>query len=175
MTGHARGTLALAVWLLAPAGGAAEGSDATGAAAALARFKSLAGEWLAAEDGEMAKKGTLVARYAVTASGSAVVETVFPGTPHEMVTLYHAEGRDLVLTHYCVNGNQPRMRARDAAAPRIEFAFDGGANVDPRRGRHMHSAVFEFVGPDELKNAWTEHADGKPVLTVQSHLVRRAR
>ena len=175
MTRHARSRLALAALLLAPLGAPAGASDRAGGAAALDRFKALEGEWVAAEDGEMAKKGALVARYAVTASGSAVVETVFPGTPHEMVTLYHAEGQDLVLTHYCINGNQPRMRARNAAPPRIAFDFDGGANVDPRRGRHMHSAVFEFVGPDELKNAWTEHADGKPVLTVQSHLVRRAR
>jgi hypothetical protein len=92
-----------------------------------------------------------------------------------MVTVYHADGRDLVLTHYCVNGNQPRMRARDASGPRVAFAFDGGVNVDARRGRHMHSAVFEFLGADEIRNAWTEHADGKPVLTVESHLVRRAR
>jgi len=62
----------------------------------LERLKALAGDWVAAEDGEMAKKGDLVSRYAVAASGSAVVETVFPGTPHEMVTVYHADGPDLV-------------------------------------------------------------------------------
>ena len=79
---------------------------------ALDRFKSLAGEWVAAEDGPMSKKGDLVARYAVTAAGSAVVETVFPGTAHEMLTVYTADGADLVLTHYCMEGNQPRMRAK---------------------------------------------------------------
>ena len=89
----------------------------------------------------MAKKGDLVARYAVTAAGSAVVETVFPGSAHEMVTVYHADGPDLVLTHYCMEGNQPRMRAKDARGPRFEFAFDGGTNIDPKRDRHMHSAV----------------------------------
>jgi len=142
---------------------------------ALERFKALAGEWVAAEDGEMARKGDLVARYAVTAGGSAVVETVFPGSPHEMVTVYHADGEDLVLTHYCMEGNQPRMRARAAGGPRIDFAFDGGTNVDPGRDRHMHSAWFEFVGPDEIRNQWTELAEGKVVLVVKSHLVRKAR
>jgi hypothetical protein len=44
-------------------------------------FRALAGDWVAAEDGEMFKKGDVVARYAVTAAGSAVVETVFPGSP----------------------------------------------------------------------------------------------
>jgi hypothetical protein len=144
------------------------------ASPALEKFKSLAGEWVAAEDGPMSKKGDLVARYSVTAAGSAVVETVFPGTEHEMVTVYTADGPDVVLTHYCMEGNQPRMRAKAPAGARVAFAFDGGARIDARRDRHMHSTWVEFVGADEIRNEWTEHAQGKPVLVVGSHLLRKA-
>ncbi len=158
--------------LLTLAAPALAGSPADGSP--LARFQALAGEWVAAEDGEMMKKGDLVARYAVTAGGSAVVETVFPGTPHEMVTVYTADGADVVLTHYCVEGNQPRMRAKAPAGPRVSFAFDGGGGIAPERDRHMHAAWIEFVGDDELRSEWTEHAEGKTVLVVKSHLVRRA-
>jgi hypothetical protein len=91
-----------------------------------------------------------------------------------MVTVYHADGSDLVLTHYCMEGNQPRMRARESTGTRITFAYDGGANIDPARDRHMHSAWFEFVGADEIRNEWTEHQGGKAVLVVGSHLVRKA-
>jgi hypothetical protein len=179
MSRHAVRIAALGVLVLPAAiARAAPPPPASGTAAAsapLERFKTLAGEWVAAEDGEMAKKGDLVARYAITAGGSAVVETVFPGSPHEMVTVYHADGRDLVLTHYCMEGNQPRMRATRARGPRFDFAFDGGTNIDPGRDRHMHSAWVEFVGGDELRNEWTEHADGKTVLVVKSHLLRKAR
>jgi hypothetical protein len=140
----------------------------------LERFKSLAGEWVAAEDGPMQKKGDLVARYTVTAAGSAVVETVFPGSEHEMVTVYTADGGDVVLTHYCMEGNQPRMRAKAPTGSKVQFAFEGGARIDPRRDRHMHSAWIEFVGADEIRNEWTEHAQGKPVMVVGSHLVRKA-
>ena len=143
--------------------------------ASLEKFKALAGEWIAAEDGDVVKKGDLVARYAVTASGSAVVETVFPGSEHEMVTVYHADGPDLVLTHYCMEGNQPRMRARGAQGSRFEFAYDGGTNIDPARDRHMHSATVELGGADEIRSVWNELADGKPVLVARSHLVRRTR
>jgi hypothetical protein len=171
----------------APAGGA---GDATKPAAgkthddhaarlasspALDRFKALAGEWVAAEDSDLSKKGDLVARYAVTAAGSAVVETVFPGSPHEMVTVYHADGSDLVLTHYCMEGNQPRMRARNAKGPRIDFAFDGGTNIDPKKDRHMNSASLELVGADEIRSVWTEIEAGKPVFVAKSHLVRKTR
>ena len=145
------------------------------APASLERLKALAGEWVSAEDGEMAKKGALVARYAVTASGSAVVETVFPGSAHEMVTVYHADGSDLVLTHYCMEGNQPRMRAKAGPASRIEFAYEGGTNIDPARDRHMNSAVLDLVGPDEIRSQWTELAGGKVVFVARTHLVRKTR
>ena len=145
------------------------------ASAALERFKALAGEWVAAEDGEMSKKGDLVARYAVTANGTAVVETVFPGSPHEMVTVYHADGPDLVLTHYCMEGNQPRMRAKDPKGARFDFAYDGGTNIDPKRDRHMHSAWVSLLGADEIQSEWTELAEGKPVLVAKMHLLRKGR
>jgi len=102
-----------------------------------------------------------------------VVETVFPGTPHEMVTVYHADGPDIVLQHFCMEGNQPRMRAKAPAAARVEFAFDGGTGIDPATSRHMHQAWMEFPGKDALRTEWTEIADGKPALVVLSDLVRK--
>jgi hypothetical protein len=143
--------------------------------AALERLKTLAGEWIAAEDGEMAKKGDLVARYAVTAAGSAVVETVFPGSHHEMVTVYHADGPDLVLTHYCMERNQPRMRAKSPTGARLDFAFDGGTNIDVTRDRHMNRAWIELVGADEIRSEWTEIAGDQTVFVARTHLVRKAR
>jgi hypothetical protein len=162
--------------MLAAASLAAEPAAATAtrpSSPALERFKALAGDWVSAEDNEMVKKGDLVARYTVTGGGSAVVETIFPGTAHEMVTVYHADGPDLVLTHYCTEGNQPRMRARDAHGTRFDFAFDGGSNIDPQRDRHMHSASVELVSADEIRSAWNELADGKPALVARMHLLRR--
>ena len=71
----------------------------------------------------------------ITAGGSAVHETLFPGQPHEMISLYTAEGSDLVLTHFCVLGNQPRMKADSkAAGNQLAFKFAGGANLDQTNG-----------------------------------------
>jgi len=164
--------LAAAAASAAPAPGTA---PARPPSASLEKFKALAGEWVAAEDGDMVKKGDLVARYAVTASGSAVVETVFPGSKHEMVTVYHADGPDLVLTHFCMEGNQPRMRAKGAQGSRFDFAYDGGTNIDPKRDRHMHSATFDLASADEIRSEWNELAEGKPVFVARMHLVRKAR
>src|SRR5436190_1889073 len=67
----------------------------------LDRFKQLEGEWNSKgmHDG---KEHEMRVIYKVTAGGSAVVETVDPGTPHEMVTVIHADGDALALTHYCM-------------------------------------------------------------------------
>jgi hypothetical protein len=92
----------------------------------------------------------------VTGSGSAVVEELFPGTEHAMTTVYHLDGSDLVLTHYCMTGNQPRMRAKASNGTKIAFAFDGGTNIDPKTSQHMHEATFDFVGKDELRSTFDD-------------------
>lgn len=144
------------------------------AAATFDRFKALAGDWVSAEDGEMVKKGDLVASYHLTGSGSAVVEELFQGSPHAMTTVYHLDGKDIVLTHYCMTGNQPRMRAKATKGPKVAFAYDGGTNIDAKKDQHMHEATFEFVSENEIKTTWVEHEGGKPIMTVNMHLVRKA-
>jgi hypothetical protein len=141
---------------------------------AFERFKGLAGDWVAAEDTEMSKKGDLVARYHLTAGGSAVVEELLPGTPHEMTTVYHLDGQDLVLTHYCMMGNQPQMRAKPTSGSRVAFVFDGGTNIDPKRDQHMHAATFDFVSANELRTEWTNYDGGKPGHVAAFHLVRKS-
>ena len=168
---HLLGVLAVS----ALAWGAPSHQSAGAGPAALDRFKALAGDWVSVEDGEMVKKGDLVARYSLTGAGSAVVEELFPGSPHSMTTVYHADGKDLVLTHYCMEGNQPRMRAKAPSGDRLQFAFDGGSNIDPRKDRHMHEATFEFFGADEIRTTWIEFDQGKPAMTVAMHLIRRSR
>ncbi len=137
------------------------------------RFKGLQGTWVAAEDGPMVKKGQPVATYHLTGGGTAVVEELFAGTPHAMTTVYHRDGDDLVLTHYCMGGNQPRMRAKPTEGTSVSFAFDGGTNLDPAKDEHMHAATFTFLSADEIRSEWLEHADGKPKTTVSMHLTRK--
>src|SRR5207237_10320126 len=85
------------------------------------RLKKLAGDWTTGG----AEPAT--ASFRVTAGGSAVVETLFAGTPHEMVTVYTADGDDVKLTHYCMLGNQPTLRAKGgpAAPETLHFECDG--------------------------------------------------
>jgi hypothetical protein len=127
-----------------------------------ARLKSLAGEWrgtMETRDGPPVR-----ATYRVTGAGSALVETLFPDTEHEMVTVYHLDKDALVLTHYCAAGNQPHMRLDGTAstAERLVFAFDGGTSFDPAVDMHMHSAVIKLVDPDHLDAEWALYQKGQP-------------
>jgi hypothetical protein len=131
------------------------------AASAFDRFKALTGEWIDV-DGAAGPKGAVLATYRLTGGGSAVVETLFPGARHEMTTIYHRDGNDMVLTHYCAGGNQPRMRARTVKANTVAFEFDGGTNFDPARDSHMHDATIEFLGKDEIRAEWRSWDKGQP-------------
>ena len=56
------------------------------------------------------------------------------------------------MAHYCVLGNQPRMKA-DPKSPanQIVFRFAGGTNLDPKKDKHMHEATLTFVGDDRIE------------------------
>jgi hypothetical protein len=128
----------------------------------LETMKKLAGTWLAADkDGKPTDQ--VVSIIKVTAGGSAVHETLFPGQPHEMVSIYTADGADLVMTHYCVLGNQPRMKA-DPKAPanQIRFQFAGGSNLDPKKDKHMHAATLTIVDDSHIEVAGVGWEDGAP-------------
>jgi hypothetical protein len=128
---------------------------------AFEKFKQLAGEWVAKQKGEDGKEVHLT--YKVTSGGSAVVETIMPGGEHEMVSVIHPDGNDVVLTHYCMLGNQPQMRASGLHGNSVEFKFVRATNTKSDKDMHMHDATFTFVDPDTLRTTWTLYNDGKPV------------
>jgi outer membrane lipoprotein-sorting protein len=137
-------------------------APAASKSAGLERMKTLVGTWLKVdENGKTTDEVASVIK--LTAGGSAVVETLFPGQPMEMVSVYTADGSDLVMTHYCVLGNQPRMKA-DPKSPEgtIKFDFTGGSNLDVAKDRHMHAATLKFVDADKIEIEGTGWENGAP-------------
>jgi hypothetical protein len=142
------------------------------AADGLARLKDLQGDWIDV-DGAFGEKGKVAATYRVTAGGSTVVETFPLGAKEEMVTVYHLDGGDLALTHYCAGNNQPRMKSKGLQGNTLIFDFAGGANIDPAQTSHMHGAKIEFVSRDEIKATWQNWNHGKPDHAAVLRLVRK--
>ncbi len=137
-------------------------SASTATNAGLEKMKALVGTWVAADkDGKPTEEVVSVIK--LTAGGSAVQETIFPGQPHEMISMYTADGPDLVMTHYCMLGNQPRMKANPkATANRIDFQFVGGGNLDPKKDKHMHAATLTIVDADHLEIEGIGWENGAP-------------
>ncbi|AMV26657.1 hypothetical protein VT84_19820 [Gemmata sp. SH-PL17] len=153
-----------AVVVLVALGAGARGDDkpAQTSHAGLERLKKLAGTWVEADkDGKPTDKVVSVIK--VTAGGSTVQETLFPGEAMEMVSVYHRDGADLVMTHYCALGNQPRMKADPkSAANQIRWVFSGGTNLDPKKDMHMHEGTLTFVDDDHIEFSGVAWVNGKP-------------
>src|SRR5437016_9174151 len=132
----------------------------------LDKMKKLAGTWLLADkDGKPTDQIASIIK--VTAGGSVVHETLFPGQPHEMISVYTVDGADLIMTHYCVLGNQPRMKADPkSSANQIVWRFAGGTNLDPKKDKHMHEATLTIVDADHVEVNGVGWENGAPATEM---------
>ena len=152
---------------------AADTPKAADNAAAFARIKSLAGDW----EAKNASGTKSHVHYEIVAGGSAEVERFEDdsiGAANAMVTMYYLDGGRLLLTHYCMAKNQPRMLAEsfDNSSGDLRFAFldaTGLANAD---AGHMHSVAFHFADADHFSTAWQFFEGGKPKMTENSQYTR---
>jgi hypothetical protein len=136
------------------------------------QFKGLEGEWTGKSEGAHAGEAMKVI-YHVTSGGSAVTETIGPGSDHEMVTIITKDGDNVSLTHYCMMGNQPHMKAAGTGTGNaVAFKFTNGGNMKSDQETHMHSVTYTFVDKDTLKSEWTLYDKGKPTGTVAFLLTR---
>ena len=136
------------------------------------KLKALEGDWIDVE-GIFGEKGKVAVTYRVTGGGHTVVETFPVGTANEMVTIYHLDGNNLVLTHYCTSNTQPRMTSTGLQGNTLAFDFAGGANIDPVKTSHMHGAMIEFVSADEIKATWQNWNHGKADHAATFRVVRK--
>jgi hypothetical protein len=148
-------------------------SQAMTAKEAFAMLKNLAGEW----NGTIHEKDrgpTGSETYKVTANGNVVLETLFPGTEHEMVTAYHLNGDQLVLTHYCASGNHPKMALdKQSTKNLLVFTFAGATNFNPKKDMHMHNGRIKLIDNDHIESEWDAYKDGKHVSTEKFFLSRK--
>src|SRR5262245_33296728 len=170
MIGRIALTLTLAI-ALASLGSLAAQDKKTPPNTAFEQMKSLVGEWVGKKAG---KDGhDINVTYKLTAGGSALVETIAPGSDHEMVTVIHPDGADLLLTHYCMLGNQPQMKATGIKdGNKIEFKFVKATNLKSPNAPHMHDVTFTFVDKNTLRTDWTHFVDGKSAGAMAFELKR---
>jgi len=170
----------LAVTLLALGAGTVAAEATQTPAEVFAKLKTLEGSWNASAEqisGEPAAEGEpMLGRFEfkVSGAGSVLMEVMGADTEHEMVNMYHMDGDDLVLTHYCAGGNQPTMMLdrEGLAEGRLNFAFTGGTNLDPAVDQHIHSAQLIWQEDGSVVSDWTAWSGGAEAAVMHFVLTR---
>lgn len=132
MKSHRRALALLMAVLISPTTHAAP----IDAAAAFKRLTTLVGAWKGTRsDGREHRVD-----YRLSAGGSVLVETWTLGSGRESLTMYHLDGTRLLATHYCPQGNQPRLQLvalKDDGT--LSFEFLDGTNLDAKDQSHQQS------------------------------------
>jgi hypothetical protein len=136
--------------------------------AAYARLKTLAGEWEA--DTGMGKAHL---SYELIAGGTSLVERETGEKTPAMETVYYLDGDRLLLTHYCMAGNQPRMQARafNPETGEVAFEFLDATNLKPGGG-HMHNVKIRLVDNDHFSAEWEFYENGQRKMAETAQYTR---
>lgn len=152
----------VAVFLVLGTGNALNlAGQSTPASTGFERLKLLAGEWqgMTTEGGKDVSVNT---SFRVVSDGSALLNDLMGGTPHEMITMFHVDGRDLMATHYCAAHNQPRFLMAPPSDPRVlDFKFKDATNLASPTSPHMVQVKFTFVDANHHIEDWTFLANGQ--------------
>jgi hypothetical protein len=113
---------------------------------AFKKLTTLVGAW----KGNFADGREHTVRYRLTAGGTVLVETWTLSAVRESTTMYHLDGDTLMATHYCPQGNQPRLLLV-SDAERLRFEFRDGTNLQVPNRSHQHSFWLEVNDKDHFQ------------------------
>jgi hypothetical protein len=123
------------------------------------RMRSLVGTWEGTFEwtGSRTGSGKLLVIYHLTGNGSALVEDLIMGeAPSKddapsMTTVYHLDGSDLRMTHFCGAMNQPRLKAGhiDEASATASFSLVDVTNATSHPA-YVDGFSLHIVDADDL-------------------------
>lgn len=106
-------------------------------------------------------EGPVYIEFDLTAGGSVLRETMFPGTESEMVNMYSLNGNSLMMTHYCAGKNQPRMKGHIDDEGNLSFEAFAVTDLADSSGHYMDSLTLAFIDEDTIEERWTSIAKGE--------------
>src|SRR5215470_4077504 len=154
----------LALVAHAMAAGAQQPAAKSSAESEFDRLKQLAGEWQATAV-ENGKAMTATLTFRLASGGSVLLADLAPGTAHEMITMFHRDSEDLLATHYCLIGNQPRLRAVAGTDPKvISFEFKDATNLPNQTVPHMGGVRITMIDANHHTEEWNVVANGQTMI-----------
>jgi hypothetical protein len=95
--------------------------------------------------------GALKVQFEQTAGNSVLLETWWKKGKKHSLTIYHLDGDRLMATHYCPQGNQPRLQMKqDSSLNNIAFEFFDATNLKKREDLHQHFLAFDLSKADKM-------------------------
>jgi len=132
------------------------------------KLKTLVGTWTLTNP-KTSREAAFQISYRLISADTALVE-IF-GDPAKQVTetVYHMDGDHLMATHYCAQGNQPRLRLNtNPSAPReaLTFTFFDATNLKSPNESHLIRLKFEFLDARHLNKTEIYTENGKEDVTT---------
>jgi hypothetical protein len=123
---------------------------------AFAQLTRMVGVWRPADN----PNSPLRIHFYVTAGDTVLVESwEVRGQPHSL-TLYHRDGNGLLATHYCPQGNQPRLELAGQGASGLHFTLRDVTDLEPTSESHQHDLWFDLSEPEHPVRSETYASKG---------------
>jgi hypothetical protein len=125
-----------------------------------ARLRTLVGTWQRTDASTAPQKAFRI-RYRLISTDTALVEEF--GDPAKQVTqtVFHLDGTRLLATHYCAQGNQPRLQLRVDGPDRMAFEFLDATNLRSTSDSHLVRLTFRWRDADHLVREEVYAANGR--------------
>jgi hypothetical protein len=121
------------------------------------RLSSIAGQWRSTGAGGK----PLAVDYRLMSAGTVLVETYGAGSGSETLTIFHPDGARTLATHYCAQGNQPRLKLESSSPTRWIFTFLDSTNLQDPEASHLVRLVLELTDAKHLVRTETYREKGK--------------
>jgi hypothetical protein len=124
-------------------------------------LKAISGHW----QGRSENGRTVRIDYAASARGSVLVEKWQAGTPAETMAVFHRDGDRIIATHYCGQGNQPRLQLQAGDRTSFVFEFFDATNLPDEAASHLVELELTVNTDGSLDRVETYRAHGKDAVS----------
>jgi hypothetical protein len=136
-------------------------ATATDSARPWEKLKSLVGTWQRTDASTPSSKAFRI-RYRLISADTGLVEEFGDPAKQPTQTVFHLDGDRVLATHYCAQGNQPRLRLRaGSSADVLVFDFLDATNLRSAADSHLVRLTLRWGDADHLVREEVYAASGR--------------